>query len=199
MTTPINYLAVIKVVGVGGGGVNAVNRMIDAGLRGVEFVAINTDAQALLMSDAEIKIDIGRDLTRGLGAGSDPDIGAQLPPKPTRTRSGPPSRAATWSSSPPAKAAAPAPVRRPSLPRLPSRSERLTDRRRHPPVRIRRPPPFRPGRPGHQSSLKEKVDTQIVIPNDRSVVDLEPRHLDSSRPSESPTMCSCTVSRASPR
>ena len=76
MTTPINYLAVIKVVGVGGGGVNAVNRMIDAGLRGVEFVAINTDAQALLMSDAEIKIDIGRELTRGLGAGSDPDIGA---------------------------------------------------------------------------------------------------------------------------
>ena len=76
MTTPINYLAVIKVVGVGGGGVNAVNRMIDAGLRGVEFVAINTDAQALLMSDAEIKIDIGRELTRGLGAGSDPEIGA---------------------------------------------------------------------------------------------------------------------------
>ncbi len=75
MTTPINYLAVIKVVGVGGGGVNAVNRMIDAGLRGVEFVAINTDAQALLMSDAEIKIDIGRDLTRGLGAGSDPEVG----------------------------------------------------------------------------------------------------------------------------
>ena len=76
MNTPINYLAVIKVVGVGGGGVNAVNRMIDAGLRGVEFVAINTDAQALLMSDAEIKIDIGRELTRGLGAGSDPEIGA---------------------------------------------------------------------------------------------------------------------------
>ena len=76
MTTPINYLAVIKVVGVGGGGVNAVNRMIDAGLRGVEFVAINTDAQALLMSDAEIKIDIGRELTRGLGAGSDPEVGA---------------------------------------------------------------------------------------------------------------------------
>lgn len=76
MTAPINYLAVIKVVGVGGGGVNAVNRMIDSGLRGVEFVAINTDAQALLMSDAEIKIDIGRELTRGLGAGSDPEIGA---------------------------------------------------------------------------------------------------------------------------
>ena len=66
-----NYLAVIKVVGVGGGGVNAVNRMIEAGLRGVEFIAVNTDAQALLMSDADVKLDIGRDLTRGLGAGAD--------------------------------------------------------------------------------------------------------------------------------
>src|SRR5882672_6054383 len=70
-----NYLAVIKVAGIGGGGVNAVNRMIDAGLKGVEFVAVNTDAQALLMSDADVKLDIGRDLTRGLGAGSDPDVG----------------------------------------------------------------------------------------------------------------------------
>ena len=70
-----NYLAVIKVVGVGGGGVNAVNRMIDRGLRGVEFIAINTDAQALLMSDAGVKLDVGRDLTRGLGAGADPEVG----------------------------------------------------------------------------------------------------------------------------
>ncbi len=75
--SPQSYLAVIKVVGVGGGGVNAVNRMIESGLRGVEFVAINTDAQALLMSDADIKIDIGRDLTRGLGAGADPDVGKE--------------------------------------------------------------------------------------------------------------------------
>ncbi len=74
---PQNYLAVIKVVGVGGAGVNAVNRMIDAGLKGVEFIAVNTDAQALLMSDADVKLDIGRELTRGLGAGSDPDIGRQ--------------------------------------------------------------------------------------------------------------------------
>lgn len=72
-----NYLAVIKVVGVGGGGVNAVNRMIEAGLRGVEFIAINTDAQALLMSDADVKLDIGRELTRGLGAGADPEKGRQ--------------------------------------------------------------------------------------------------------------------------
>lgn len=72
-----NYLAVIKVVGVGGGGVNAVNRMIEAGLRGVEFIAVNTDAQALLMSDADVKLDIGRELTRGLGAGADPSKGRQ--------------------------------------------------------------------------------------------------------------------------
>ncbi len=78
MATPSqNYLAIIKVVGVGGGGVNAVNRMIEAGLRGVEFIAVNTDAQALLMSDADVKLDIGRDLTRGLGAGADPDKGRQ--------------------------------------------------------------------------------------------------------------------------
>ncbi len=72
-----NYIAVIRVVGVGGGGVNAVNRMIDAGLRGVEFIAANTDAQALSLSDADLRIDIGRNLTRGLGAGSDPEIGKQ--------------------------------------------------------------------------------------------------------------------------
>ncbi|MGI8427589.1 MAG: cell division protein FtsZ [Actinomycetota bacterium] len=74
-TGPQNYLAVIKVVGIGGGGVNAVNRMIDVGLKGVEFIAVNTDAQALLMSDADVKLDIGRDLTRGLGAGADPAVG----------------------------------------------------------------------------------------------------------------------------
>lgn len=77
MGTPQNHLAVIKVVGVGGGGVNAVNRMIEVGLKGVEFIAVNTDAQALLMSDAETKLDIGRDLTHGLGAGADPAVGRQ--------------------------------------------------------------------------------------------------------------------------
>lgn len=75
MSTNQNYLAIIKVVGVGGGGVNAVNRMIELGLRGVEFIAVNTDAQALLLSDADVKLDIGRELTRGLGAGADPEVG----------------------------------------------------------------------------------------------------------------------------
>ena len=75
VAAPQNYLAVIKVVGIGGGGVNAINRMLEAGLKGVEFIAINTDAQALLMSDADVKLDVGRDLTRGLGAGADPEVG----------------------------------------------------------------------------------------------------------------------------
>lgn len=75
MASPQNYLAVIKVVGIGGGGVNAINRMIDVGLKGVEFIAINTDAQHLLMSDADVKLDIGRNTTRGLGAGMDPEKG----------------------------------------------------------------------------------------------------------------------------
>ena len=70
-----NYLALIKVVGVGGGGSNAVNRMVDAGLAGVEFIAVNTDAQALLMCDADVKMPIGSDVTRGLGAGADPNVG----------------------------------------------------------------------------------------------------------------------------
>ena len=77
MASPQNYLAVIKVVGIGGGGVNAINRMIDVGLKGVEFIAINTDAQHLLMSDADVKLDIGRKTTRGLGAGMDPAKGLE--------------------------------------------------------------------------------------------------------------------------
>ena len=77
MTAPHNYLAVIKVVGVGGGGVNAVNRMIEVGLKGVEFIAVNTDAQALLMTDADVKIHIGAKVTRGLGAGADPNVGRE--------------------------------------------------------------------------------------------------------------------------
>src|SRR5215210_7898958 len=76
MRDPSNkFLAVLKVVGVGGGGTNAVNRMVDAGLSGVEFIAVNTDAQALLMADADVKIQVGSTATRGLGAGADPEIG----------------------------------------------------------------------------------------------------------------------------
>ena len=95
MTVPAqsNYFAVIKVVGVGGGGVNAVNRMIESGLRGVEFIATNTDAQALLMSDADLKLDIGRQLTRGLGAGS---AGARCRAGGLRRSSAAPGRRCWW-------------------------------------------------------------------------------------------------------
>ena len=124
MAAPQNYLAVIKVVGIGGGGVNAVNRMIEVGLKGVEFIAINTDAQALLMSDADVKLDVGRELTRGLGAGADPEVGKQGRRGPRARRSRRSSRAPTWSSSPPARAAAPAPAARRSWPTSPARSAR---------------------------------------------------------------------------
>ena len=77
MAAPQNYLAVIKVVGIGGGGVNAINRMIESGLKGVEFIAVNTDSQQLLMSDADVKLDIGRKITRGLGAGAAPEVGRE--------------------------------------------------------------------------------------------------------------------------
>lgn len=77
LETGANYLAVIKVLGVGGGGTNAVNRMVEAGVKGVEFIAVNTDAQALLMSDADYKVHVGVNLTKGLGAGADPDVGLQ--------------------------------------------------------------------------------------------------------------------------
>lgn len=97
MTPPHNYLAVIKVVGIGGGGVNAVNRMIEVGLKGVEFIAINTDAQALLMSDADVKLDVGRELTRG-SAPAPTRTSARTPPRTTATRSRRCSRAPTWSS-----------------------------------------------------------------------------------------------------
>ena len=77
LETGANYLAVIKVVGCGGGGTNAINRMVEAGVKGVEFIAVNTDAQALLMSDADYKVHVGVNLTKGLGAGADPDVGFQ--------------------------------------------------------------------------------------------------------------------------
>ena len=98
MTPPHNYLAVIKVVGIGGGGVNAVNRMIEVGLKGVEFIAINTDAQALLMSDADVKLDVGRELTRGPRRRRQPGRRHATPPRTTATRSRRCSRAPTWSS-----------------------------------------------------------------------------------------------------
>ena len=113
-----NYLAVIKVVGVGAAETNAVNRMIEEGIRGVEFVAVNTDAQALAISDADIKVHIGTDITKGLGAGANPEVGKEAA-EDSATRSSRRSPAPTWSSSPPVRAAALAPAPRPWWPTSP--------------------------------------------------------------------------------
>jgi cell division protein FtsZ len=152
---PQNYLAVIKVIGVGGGGVNAVNRMIDAGLKGVEFIAVNTDAQALLMSDADVKLDIGRDLTRGLGAGSDPEVGRAAAEAHRDEIEEMCSRAPTWCSSPPARAAAPAPVRAPVIAEVAKQPRCAHHRRGHPPVQLRGPSSRGAGRHRHREAEGE--------------------------------------------
>src|SRR6476619_6879066 len=123
MTPPHNYLAVIKVVGIGGGGVNAVNRMIEQGVKGVEFIAINTDAQALLMSDADVKLDVGRDSTRGLGAGADPEVGRKAA-EDAKDDIEELLRGPTWCSSRRARAAARAPAARRWSPTSPASWER---------------------------------------------------------------------------
>ena len=121
LDTEIRTGARIKVVGVGGGGSNAVNRMVAAGLDGVEFIVVNTDMQALDMNAASVKIQIGQKLTKGLGAGADPNVGRQAALEDTdkliEALDG-----ATWCSSPPAWGAAPGPARRRSSPASPASS-----------------------------------------------------------------------------
>jgi len=160
-----NYVAVVKVVGVGGGGCNAVNRMIDAGLRGVEFVAVNTDAQALLMSDAETKIHIGRDLTRGLGAGSDPAIGQQAAEE-HREEISAALAGADMVFITAGEGGGTGTGAAPVIAELAKSQGALTI------AVITRPFGFEGRRRAMQAEsgiarLKEKVDTQIVIPNDR--------------------------------
>ena len=162
---PQNYLAVIKVVGIGGGGCNAVNRMIDAGLKGVEFIAINTDAQALLMSDADIKLDIGRELTRGLGAGSDPDVGRQAA-EDHRSEIEEVLRGADMVFVTAGEGGGTGTGAAPVVAEIAKSQGALTI------AVVTRPFLFEGRRRSVQAdqgigSLKEKVDTQIVIPNDR--------------------------------
>ena len=162
---PQNYLAVIKVVGIGGGGCNAVNRMIDAGLKGVEFIAINTDAQALLMSDADIKLDIGRELTRGLGAGSDPDVGRQAA-EDHRAEIEEVLRGADMVFVTAGEGGGTGTGAAPVVAEMSKAQSALTI------AVVTRPFNFEGRRRAVQADqgiakLKEKVDTQIVIPNDR--------------------------------
>ena len=142
---PQNYLAVIKVVGVGGGGVNAVNRMIDAGLKGVEFIAVNTDAQALLMSDADVKLDIGRDLTRGLGAGSDPEVGRSAA-EAHHDEIEEMVKGADMVFITAGEGGGTGTGAAPVIAEIARNARRAHDRRGHPPVRVRGPAPRRAGR-----------------------------------------------------
>ena len=166
------YLAVIRVVGVGGGGCNAVNRMIEAGIEGVEFIAVNTDQQQMQMSEAPVKIHIGRERTQGLGSGADPEVGRALRRGLLRPHKDGAARLATWSSSPPARAAARAPAPRRSWPGSRARSGALT-------VGIVTAPfKFEGNRRSTQGSagvkaLRDAADTVIVIPNDRLLDVLE--------------------------
>ena len=162
---PQNYLAVITVVGIGGGGVNAINRMIDAGLKGVEFVAVNTDAQALLMSDADVKLDIGRNLTRGLGAGSDPEIG-RLAAEEHRAESEEALEGADMGFITAGEGGGTGTGGAPIVAEVAKAAGALTI------GVVTRPFGFEGRRRSVQAEqgivhLKDKVDTQIVIPNDR--------------------------------
>ena len=162
-----SYLAVIKVVGAGGGGTNAVSRMVDAGLKGVEFIAVNTDVQALQACEADIKLSIGHQLTHGLGAGADPEIGGGRCGRVAATTSRRRSRARTWCSSPPARAAAPAPARRPVIAEI-AKDEigALTV------GVVTKPFEFEGARRMQQAlegidKLRAKVDTLIIVPNQK--------------------------------
>ena len=151
---PQNYLAVIKVVGVGGGGVNAVNRMIDAGLKGVEFIAVNTDAQALLMSDADVKLDIGRDLTRGLGAGSDPEVGRSAA-EAHRDEIEEVIKGADMVFITAGEGGGTGTGAAPVIAEIATQHRRADHRRGHPAVQLRGPPPRRAGRRRHPAAEGE--------------------------------------------
>ena len=172
------HLAVIKVVGVGGGGTNAVNRMVEAGVKGVEFIAVNTDRQALLMSDADKTIHIGEELTRGPGSRRESRGGRARRRRRAAPRSARRSPRPTWCSSPPARAAERARAPLPSSPR--SRAKRSA---RSPVGIVTKPFSFEGRLRRNQAEqgidlLSQKVDTLIVIPNDRllEIVDKKTTH-----------------------
>ena len=166
-----NYIAVIKVVGIGGGGVNAINRMIDAGLKGVEFIAVNTDAQALLMSDADVKLDIGRQLTRGLGAGSDPEIG-RLAAEEHRDEIEEVLKGADMVFITAGEGGGTGTGGAPVVAAVAKTGGALTIGVVTRPFRLRGAPALSSGR-ARRSAAAEKVDTLIVIPNDRLLIGVQ--------------------------
>ena len=149
-----NYLAVIKVVGVGGGGTNAVNRMVDAGLKGVEFIAVNTDAQALLMCDADVKIHIGSKITRGLGAGADPSIGQEAATE-SRDELKEALKGADMVFVTAGKGGGTGTGAAPVIAEIVARARRPHGRRGHAAVRLRGPQALRPGRGWHQAAPRQ--------------------------------------------
>jgi len=195
MTSPANYLAMIRVVGVGGGGVNAVNRMIEEGLKGVEFVAINTDSQALLFTDADTKLDIGREATRGLGAGANPEVGrtsAEDHKQEIEESLKGSDMVFVTAGEGGGTGTGAAPV----VAGIAKKMGALTI------GVVTRPFTFEGKRRTRQAlegieNLKEVCDTVIVIPNDRllQLGDAELSMMEAFRPQ---TRCSTTVSRASP-
>ena len=173
-TVGSEHLAVIKVVGVGGGGTNAVNRMVEAGLKGVEFIAVNTDKQALLMSQADKTIHIGEELTRGLGAGANPEIGCQAAEE-SRSEIREALAEADMVFVTAGEGGGTARAQLPWLPKSPAGNWRAHGWHRHHAVRLRGPRSPQSGRAGLRSAFPQKVDTLIVIPNDRllEVIDKE--------------------------
>ena len=193
MAAPQNYLAVIKVVGIGGGGVNAVNRMIEVGLKGVEFIAINTDAQALLMSDADVKLDVGRELTRGLGAGANPEVGGKAAEDHAEdieevlkgadmvfVTAGEGGGTGTGGA--------------PVVARIARSTRRADDRRRDPPVRLRGKDARRPGRGRHRRAARGGRHPHRD-PERPAAVDLRPHGQRARRVPARPTRCCSPVSQ----
>ncbi len=197
MAAPQNYLAVIKVVGIGGGGVNAINRMIEVGLKGVEFIAINTDAQALLMSDADVKLDVGRELTRGLGAGANPDVGRKAA-EDHREEIEEVLKGADMVFVTAGEGGGTGTGGAPVVANDRALAGRADHRRGHPPVHLRGPAPRQPGRGRHRRACATRCDTLIVIPNDRLLSISRPPGQRAGRLPARPTRCCSPVCRASP-
>ena len=196
VAAPQNYLAVIKVVGIGGGGVNAINRMIEVGLKGVEFIAINTDAQALLMSDADVKLDVGRELTRGLGAGADPEVGKKAAEDHAEeieevlkgadmvfVTAGEGGGTGTGGA--------------PVVARIATLAGRADHRRRDPSVHLRGPSPRQPGRDRHRRSCARRSTPSSSSPTTGCSPSATAASACSTR-SAVPTRCCSPASRASP-
>ena len=192
-----SYLAVIKVVGIGGGGTNAVNRMVDAGLKGVEFIAVNTDNQALLMTDADIKLNIGSELTKGLGAGANPDVGFAAAEE-SHDEIKESLKGADMVFVTAGEGGGTGTGGAPVIAEIAKRRDRRADgRRRHAAVRVRGRAARRAGRAGHPRAAREGRHADRD-PERAAAARWSSAAPASSTPSARPTTCCARASRASP-